>query len=223
MNKFRYLKIMLIVLSIILVFFGCAKPSESEKYIRVLVNTLDDYPSDVSVIIKLLDVYFDEGLSKRFVDLYEQKEVLLVSNIEYRAYYGASLCMAADSMEQIEDKLLWVKRGMIVLDNLVEDNPEQTIPYIWRALTYSNLPNFFDIRDVVEDDLDKLLKNNKNHIWNLSENQLILIFEAYANIAESYNDPELLTSVLAELMWNITDRDHYIYHRFRSILNKKGN
>lgn len=222
-NNIRHFIVLFLIFILIISLFICCseKLTEAELEIIAIEEKLNKNPDDIDLVIKLIQNYFTNGKTDKLVDLYEIHEEEFVDNPLIICQYGASLAMKAGNSEEIEDKLKWVKKSMIVLDGCVQKFPDNYIPYLWRGMTYSNLPKILNARSLVEDDIKLVMDKYKNDLWKLNTGELGIVYTAYLNVAKEYEDNELFDWAYENLKKDLPDTTLEIYKKYTEFKKKK--
>lgn len=212
---------LLIILLIMALFFSCTEPTEAELACRELEETLRTYPQDIETVKNLMNLYFFEVENfERIVELFEEYESDFSDNVEAQVLYGAALCANANNMEETEDQVFWVSRGMIVLDRMVEEYPKNSLVYIWRAITYSNFPVILNTRSIVEHDLDYCFTRIKSGEWVFSESRKVILYQAIYNVAITYKDKAYLERGLKHMSNDSLDKGNPLFLQYKEALAK---
>ncbi|NOY09412.1 MAG: hypothetical protein GXP33_11300 [Spirochaetes bacterium] len=151
---------------------GCSKPDKQDLHISALEQKLKNQTNNIELVQELLKAYFNANKNDKLISLYESHSSQLEDKPEYRVYYGAALCKKAGASKKIEDKLMWLKKGMTVLDSVVDKNPDLAVGYIWRGVTYANLPLMLGADKIAEGDLDKVLEKYRSGDWKVSQSRI---------------------------------------------------
>lgn len=206
----------IIVIILISTFLCCIKKStEEELEIMALEEQLAKNPDDIDIITNLINSYSSNEKSDKLVSLYEAHEDKFKDNPLIKCQYGAAMARLAGSSDKIEEKLKWIKKGMIVLDGCVQDYPENSGVYLWRGLTYSHLPAILNARSIVEKDFALVIDNYRNGKWDLTSHELERVYLGYYNVAIEYEDNELFNKAYENLKKDLPDTTLRIHQRYK--------
>jgi len=192
----------------IVILFSCGNgeiKTQYEDYKAALKKDQDNLQLHYDYLKFLfLDAkYYDETLS-----YYEENMSLFRDSSESNSIYGAALCAKGGETEKIEEKLTLLKKGMLVLDDLVE-NARDFYPYVWRIQTYSKFPEVMNVRSIIEADIEQVYKN-----YEMPLDAHAYVLDAQLNVAKEYGDNNLLNITVDQI------RDTLPQDRQGSLLEK---
>jgi len=197
---------------------GCSKPGKQDLYIRALEQKLKSQTNNVEIVHELLKAYFNANENNKLISLYKSHSYQLKDEPEYSVYYGTALCKKAGASKKIEDKLMWLKKGMNELDSVVNKNPDLPIGYIWRGVTYANLPPMLGATNIARADLNKVLKKHRSGDWKVSQSDLGIVYLGYLALSKNLDDYQTLTNYYREMKNEVTNTNLWIYERYQKAI-----
>lgn len=222
MSKIK--KIIFTIVTILLLFavFGCKKePTLAELNAIELEKKVKENPDDLELVKELMTLYFfDIDDFDRVIELFEERKTAFEKDLDALVVYGAAMAAKAGVSKKVEDQVMWVRKGMLQLDTLVEDYPDESLVYIWRAVTYSNFPKMMDARSIVQEDIDFCFNKIKSGDWTFSPGELRFLYTAMLNIGVTYEDKPYLEEAYNNLQKDISDKELPVFAEYESALKK---
>ena len=205
------------IIFLVAILFSCGN-SEIKTKQNNLETSIQADPKNIMLHVEYLRLLFLElGDYKGSILYYEDNNSILLQSVEGQCIYGAALCALGGETEKIEEKLLLLKKGMLVLEQMVEES-DDSVALLWRLQTYSHFPEIMNVRSIVEEDIDKLLKN-----YNLSQGTLAYIFDAQLNIVQEYHDIKLLDKTEVMIVKQLSgEQKDILLERVVSLRKKLG-
>lgn len=211
-----------LVVVVLFVITSCSKKKDvveevvRDPRISELETLLESSPNDLESVDELLNLYFDSAEAELYIDLYEKYQEEFINSSNQRLNYASSLCMMADTTENVMKQLSWVKKGMVAFDNAVEDFPNEMLVYLYRGITYSNFPAVLGVRNVVERDFETIFTKSLDGEWELTEIGLTTIYYGYLNLAINYEDKELYQKSLKRVESDFSDQNSELFIAYKS-------
>jgi len=199
---------------------GCSQPSKQDLHISALEQKLRNQTNNIELVQGLLKAYFNANENDKLISLYESHSSQLKDQPSYRVYYGAALCKKAGASKKIEDKLMWLKKGMIVLDSVVDKNPDLAIGYIWRGVTYANLPLMLGAAGIAKGDLDKVLEKHRSGKWKVSQSDLGIVYLGYLALSKKRKNYQALINYYKKMHDDVTNTNLWIYKRYQKAIRE---
>lgn len=183
----------IIIVIMLGIMFSCGN-SEIEVKKQEFINFIEQNPGDIVLNRSYLNFLFLEASqAEETISFYEENKKLLQDDVISSCIYGAALCSYGGAAKKIEDKLMFLKKGMLMLDKSV-DIAEDYNPLIWRIQTYSNFPQIMNVRSIVETDIENVMKE-----YVLPLGALFQVYSAQLNVAREYKDKSLLDDTVKSI------------------------
>lgn len=179
-----------LIFLLLITLLSCGK-SEIKTKNREYLSLIAEKPGDIDLNRDYLNFLFIEAsYIDEAINYYELNRELFANDSVSLCIYGAALCAKGGIEKKIEDKLLFLKRGMIILDRSIGDATDYN-PYLWRIQTYSHFPEVMNVRSIVETDIETVIEQ-----YTLPPGALYQVYSAQLNVAKEYKDSKLLENIL---------------------------
>ena len=177
---------------------SCQSPSESQYATkdRQFWKLLNKNPIDPSIAKSAFIYFFSTNQNKQVLKLFDKYEnsldILAKSDLNLSIYLATTMCIKAGISKNIENKLTWLRRGMIKFQELENKYPKNLNLMAWEAITYSNMPSILGLSS-------KILFNTSYIVNNLKEGgsptieEISLTFNACINSAKTYKEEHFIT------------------------------
>jgi hypothetical protein len=203
-----------------LLFLSCGIPAGADSLnVAELERRIAGNRNDLAVARVLIHHYFETDRVDDLVLLFEANRLLFENEPAVRVYYAAGLCKMAGMATDVNEQIRWMKEGLVSFEELAGQYPSDLTVRLFRGLTYSFFPKSAGLKPAAQEDLDLCLEKNRNKEWNLTGQNLALIYESCLRMSVEYGDGEYLAYCYGQMKTDIPDHSMEIFKAYEKAIS----